>query len=117
MDVCPLLNQSKPIIAGTSVPSQPINSLLFFFKRWGMRMLINIKSELSMFVNRLRHYRLFTIPSSYLNRFSFEVPTLIGPWSLIRAYFLHDAIALTKTVGTDSFIHGKSDNGACCYDH
>ena len=82
-----------------------------------MRMLINTKSELSIGVNRLRHYKLFTIPSSYLNWFSFEVPTLFGPWSLIRAYLLYDTMTLIKAVGLYSFIHRKRDECSRSQNH
>ena len=80
-------------------------------------MSINTRSELNIPVNRPRHYKLFTIPSSYLNWFSFEVPTLFGPWSLIRGYFLHDAMTLTKTVGYNTPVHRKRDECSRSQNH
>ena len=54
-----------------------------------------------------------TIESCYMNLRTIEVPALV-PVScvLIGADFLHDMMTLTKTVGINTLVHRKGENGA-----
>ena len=98
---------------GMNVLSQLIRSLYPFFKRWDTPTLISIWSELSMLADRCRHYNLLTIKSCHVNEFSFEVPALV-PVScvMVGGYFLRDVMTLTKTVGINTLVHRKGENGA-----
>ena len=58
--------------------------------------------------------RSFTIPTRNFYIRIIQNPALVGPWSVVRGYFLHDLITLTKTVGISSWIRSKCDQRSCC---
>ena len=56
MDAFPLLNPRSYMTLGMNVLLLLIKSQLVFYRKWDMLMLINIKWEPSILVNRSKHF-------------------------------------------------------------